>query len=201
MPKDCVLESEQLCFKPLEKKYLDRYVGWLNDPKLNRHLGPIAGALFTREKGEEWYDRMKEQDDKRIFSFHPKKGEGEPIGYCGLYRIDHRHERATVQVIIGEEEYRGRGFGTEITRLLLDYGFSFLSLDSVSLSFMETNSKARWVPKNLGFREAGRLRNYWKVDGNYYDRILMDITREEFYEENEAQIADNYLQTETKIKG
>ncbi len=195
MPKDCVLESKRLCFKPLRKEHLDRYVGWLNDPKLNRHLGPITGALFTREKGEEWYDRMKEQNDKRIFSFHPKEGKGKPIGYCGLYRIDHKHERATVQVIIGEEDHRGQGLGTEITRLLLDYGFALLSLSSISLSFMETNIKVRRVPKKLGFREAGRLRNYWKVDGKYYDRILMDITREEFYEKNEARIAGNYIHT------
>ena len=195
MAEDCVIESERLCFEPLKKKHLDCYVSWLNDPKLNRHLGPITGALFTREKGEEWYERMKEQNDKRIFSLHPKDGEGEPIGYCGLYKIDHRHERATIQVIIGEEDYRGRGFGTEITRLLLDYSFSLLSLESISLSFMETNSKARRVPKKLGFREAGRLRNYWKVDGKHYDRILMDITREEFYEENEKKITDRYFQS------
>ena len=92
----------------MDKKYLDFYIKWLNDPEINSHLGPIIGSLFTREKGEEWYDNMKSQGNRRIFTLHLKEEGAEPIGYCGLYRIDHRHNRATIQVIIGEEEYRGK---------------------------------------------------------------------------------------------
>jgi len=188
MKVKCVIESERLCFKPLDKQYLDYYMEWLNDPDINRHLGPIMGSLFTREKVEEWYEVMKDQDDKRIFSlFHGGKESG-PIGYCGLYKIDHRNDRATIQVIIGKDDYRGKGLGTEITRHLVDYGFSVLGLNTISLSFMETNNQARAVPKKLGFREAGRLRDYWKVNDKYEDRILMDIRRQEFYEKNEARM-------------
>ncbi|MFB6291699.1 MAG: GNAT family N-acetyltransferase [Candidatus Bipolaricaulia bacterium] len=193
MTQNCVIESQRLCFKPLKKKHLNRYVSWLNDPEINRHLGPIIGALFTKEKGEEWYEEMKDQADKRIFTMHLKGNGTEPIGYCGLYRIDYRNDRSTIQVIIGEEEYRGRGLGTEATRLLLDYGFSALSLKTISLSFMEDNEGARQIPKKLGFREAGKLRDFWKVNGKYRAKILMDITKEEFYEQNEPQIEDKYL--------
>ena len=191
MSEKCVIKSKRLCFRPLEKKYIDDYMRWLNDPRINRHLGPIIGSLFTREKVEEWYEVMKDQDDKRIFTLLPREKQDKPIGYCGLYKIDHRNDRGTIQAIIGEEDFRGKGLGTEITRVLLDYGFSVLSLNTISLSFMETNKRAGAIPKKLGFREAGRLRNYWKVDGEYKDRLLMDIKREEFYENNEDQLSEN----------
>ncbi|MFB6214757.1 MAG: GNAT family N-acetyltransferase [Candidatus Bipolaricaulia bacterium] len=195
MNPDCVIESERLCFKPLDKQYLDHYMRWLNDPEINRHLGPIIGSLFTREKVEEWYEVMKDQDDKRIFTFFPKEKPTDPIGYCGLYKIDQRNDRATIQVIIGDEGYRGQGLGTEITRILLDYGFSILSLNTLSLSFMETNKRAGAVPEKLGFKDAGRLRDYWKVNGEYKDRFLVDITREEFYENNENQLSEKYFKS------
>ncbi|MBS3737038.1 GNAT family N-acetyltransferase [Candidatus Bipolaricaulota bacterium] len=188
MATKCVIEGRRLCFRPLDKRYIDHYMSWLNDPNTNRHLGPIIGALFTREKVEEWYEVMKDQNERRVFNLHTKGEENEPIGYCGLYKIDHRNDRATIQVIIGEDDYRGKGYGTEATKLLLDYGFSVLGLNTISLSFMETNNRARAVPKKLGFREAGRLRDYWKVNDKYEDRILMDIRRQEFYEKNEKQM-------------
>ncbi len=193
MSTSSVFESENLYFKPLEKKYLDTYCAWLNDLRLNKFLGPITGSVFTREKVEEWYEEMKEQDEKRIFNLHLKGGPEEPIGYCGLYGINHRHSRGTIQVIIGEKDEQDKGYGTEATKTLLDYGFSVLGLRNISLSMMETNEKARRVPKKLGFREAGRLRDYWKVNGQFRDRLLMDISKEEFYEKNESRLHENYL--------
>ncbi|MFB6215238.1 MAG: GNAT family N-acetyltransferase [Candidatus Bipolaricaulia bacterium] len=53
----------------------------------------------------------------------------------------------------------------------------------------------RKVPGRIGFHRAGRLRDYWKVNGEYWDRVLMDIIREEFYDENEQKLADTYVQT------
>jgi len=193
MTTSSVFESKNLCFKPLEKKYLATYCAWLNDLRINKFLGPITGSVFTREKVEEWYEEMKEQDEKRIFNLHLKGGPEEPIGYCGLYGINHRHSRGTIQVIIGEKEKQDKGYGTEATKTLLDYGFSVLGLRNISLSMMETNEKARRVPKKLGFREAGRLRDYWKVNGQFRDRLLMDISKEEFYEKNESSLHENYL--------
>jgi RimJ/RimL family protein N-acetyltransferase len=193
MSTSSVFESENLYFKPLEKKYLDTYCAWLNDLRINKFLGPITGSVFTREKVEEWYEEMKEQDEKRIFNLHLKGGPEEPIGYCGLYGINHRHSRGTIQVIIGEKNEQDKGYGTEATKTLLDFGFSVLGLRNISLSMMETNEKARRVPKKLGFREAGRLRDYWKVNGQFRDRLLMDISKEEFYEKNESSLHENYL--------
>ncbi len=194
-----VIEGKKLDFKPLSREYLDLYVKWLNDLEVNKFLGPIIGSVFTREKGEEWYEEMKDQGDRRIFTLHLKERDEGPIGYCGLYDIDHRHERASIQVIIGEKEYQDRGLGTEASRLLVDYGFSTLGLESINLSLMEANEGAKQVPKKLGFREAGRVRDFWQIGGNFHDKLIMDIKKKEFYEENEAELSENYLPDE-KVK-
>lgn len=195
-----VIEGKNLDFKPLSREYLDLYVKWLNDLEVNKFLGPIIGSLFTREKGEEWYEEMKDQGDRRIFTLHLKERDGGPIGYCGLYDIDHRHKRASIQVIIGEKEYQNRGLGTEATRLLLDYGFSALGLESVNLSLMDANERAKQVPKKLGFREAGRVRDFWQIGGNFHDKIIMDIKKKEFYEENEAELTGAIYSTKKSKK-
>lgn len=197
MTAGTVIEGKNLDLRPLSREYLDLYVKWLNDLEVNKFLGPIIGSVFTREKGEEWYEKMKDQGDRRLFTLHLKTKGPAPIGYCGLYEIDHRHERASIQVIIGEKEHQNRGLGTEATRLLVDYGFSALGLGTINLSLMSTNEVAKQVPSKLGFREAGKVRNYWQVGGNFHDKIIMDITKEEFYEENESELSERYLLNES----
>lgn len=185
------LKSKKVGLKPLMKDHLDRYINWLNDYRLNRHLGPIRGAVFTKEKGQQWYEEMKEGHDKRIFTiFHLPNDI--PIGYGGLYNINHRNQRATLQVIIGEKDYQGQGIGTIVTHLLANFGFKVLDLHSISLSVMECNDKALKVPKDLGFQEAGRLRDHWYVDDNYVDKVILDLVRDDFYDLNQSLLDEKF---------
>jgi RimJ/RimL family protein N-acetyltransferase len=44
-----------------------------------------------------------------------------PIGNTALHGVDHRNRSASFGIMIGEPECRGKGLGTETTRLMLDY--------------------------------------------------------------------------------
>jgi RimJ/RimL family protein N-acetyltransferase len=59
--------------------------------------------------------------------------------------VDHRNRSATFGILIGEPECRGKGYGTETTRLMLDYAFTTLGLHNVMLTVFEFN------PAGTGF--------------------------------------------------
>lgn len=103
-----------------------------------------------------------------------------PIGWCGLFGRDPSNRRAILSAIIGEKEYWGRGFGEDALRLLLNYGFQLLNLNSVELIVHEDNPRARRCYEKLGFQVTGRKRQAHLVGNQKIDILLMDLLAEEF---------------------
>src|SRR6202008_445968 len=56
-----------------------------------------------------------------------------PIGTTGLGQINYMHRTAEFGIGIGEADCWGKGYGTEATRLVLDYAFNALGLHNVFL--------------------------------------------------------------------
>ena len=104
------------------------------------------------------------------------------IGHISLHDVDHFNRNAFLGIVIGEEEYRNKGYGTEAVRLVLDYGFKTLNLHSIMLSVHADNSAAIACYKKVGFSESGRRREWVFKNGKYIDKIYMDILESEFGE-------------------
>lgn len=60
--------------------------------------------------------------------------------------------------MIGEEENRNKGYGTETLKLLISYGFDYLNLNNIMLSVYSFNGNAISCYKKVGFKEIGRRR-------------------------------------------
>lgn len=102
------------------------------------------------------------------------------IGNCGLHAINHLRRRAEVGIMIGEPSARGKSYGTEAMRLLLDYAFTILGTHNVMLTVYEYSLAARRSYEKVGFREIGRRREARWHNGCFWDEILMDILADEF---------------------
>lgn len=64
----------------------------------------------------------------------------------------------------------------------MDYGFNYLNLNNIKLDVLEVNKRAIACYEKCGFKEYGRRRKSEFTNGKYYDRISMDILKEEFKE-------------------
>lgn len=62
-----------------------------------------------------------------------------PIGNTALHGIDHRNRSASFGIMIGEPDCRGRDYGMETTRLMLDYAFTALGQHNIMLTVFEFN--------------------------------------------------------------
>src|SRR5262249_45376627 len=101
------------------------------------------------------------------------------VGFGGLFDIG-RNMAANLFVGIGESDCRGRGYGTEATCLICEYGFFFPSLHTIKVEGNRYNRAAIRMYQRGGFKPAGRLRGVILLDGCRYDQILMDAVRDEF---------------------
>lgn len=164
--------------KEVSDEAAEQYAEWLADFETTDYLGSSA-KLFTVQQEKEFLEKLgKEEANFDIITLKDDK----MIGAISLKEINHLHGTATVGIFIGDKAEREKGYGTEALRLLLDYGFNYLNLQNIFLSLMSFNDRALACYKKCGFLEIGRRRKCLYLDGNYYDKIFMDILKEEFTE-------------------
>ncbi len=171
------VRGERVGLGPLRRDLLPLYTRWINDPLVLRTLGviPMPAAAEFEEK---WYDGAIAGSD-RYFTIYRLDGMV-PIGTLDLRDIDHRNRSASLGILIGVEEHRGQGYGTEALRLLLDIGFTVLGLHNISLSTYAFNLAGQRCYEKVGFREVGRRRECRLLNGVLHDEIFMDILSTEF---------------------
>jgi RimJ/RimL family protein N-acetyltransferase len=177
-PPDVNIEGELVALGPLRREHLPLYLRWVNDFGTTRTLG-IPTQPMTLEQEKAWYETAAMDEARYSFTIY-ERSSGSPIGNCALFGVSILHRRAEVGIMIGEPAMRGRGYGTEALRLLLDYGFTVLGLHSVMLSVYAYNHAARRSYEKAGFREIGRRRESRWFNGRFWDEITMDILEAEF---------------------
>ncbi|MEA4964036.1 GNAT family N-acetyltransferase [Lutispora sp.] len=95
-------------------------------------------------------------------------------------RINFINRNAIMGMFIGERSDRNQGVGTEVTKLLLDFGFNILNLKNIMIETYSFNEPAMKVCQKCGFKEIGRRRKSVIYGNNEYDEVFMDILSEEF---------------------
>jgi RimJ/RimL family protein N-acetyltransferase len=103
-----------------------------------------------------------------------------PIGIANIRDFSNPHGTAEFGITIGDASDRGQGFGTEATRLLLNYAFTVLGVHNVWLDTPAYNAGAIRAYEKVGFREIGRRRGARTLAGTRYDVVLMDCIADEF---------------------
>jgi diamine N-acetyltransferase len=101
-----------------------------------------------------------------------------PIGFT--YLSDIAEQKAEFGIVIGERACQGKGYGTEATRLMLDYAFNILNLHNVMLKVAAYNEAGIRAYEKAGFQVIGRRREVKMINGKRWDMIYMDCLATEF---------------------
>ncbi len=156
------------------------YARWYADEEI-WHLTSWTAAPMRRAAVERLFESRESSAVDDSFAIH-REGREEPIGVISLMNVSEANSSAELSVIVGEEEDREKGLGTEAIRVLLRYAFEELGLHRVGLSVFEFNGPAISAYEKLGFKEEGRLRGAIQRDGRFYDAILMSVLASEWSE-------------------
>jgi len=97
------------------------------------------------------------------------------IGFVALHTIDWHHRTANLAIGIGDRQDRGRGYGTEALCLVLRHAFREMNLERVGLNVHGDNAPAIRAYEKAGFSRAGIMRRVFRRDGEWQDRVIMDI--------------------------
>jgi RimJ/RimL family protein N-acetyltransferase len=157
---------------PLSHEDAEAHTRWENDLALAIPLGDEAYTPTSLEKMHEQIDGAL-RNQAHVFSVVALDTD-QTVGRGMLTNLDAINRSAMLGILIGPE-YQNQGYGQEAMRLLLDYAFNLLNLNSVMLGVFAFNARAIAAYRKVGFREIGRRRAARIVAGKAYDVLLMDI--------------------------
>jgi len=163
-----------LRFEKFSNKHIPLYYSWRNDPEVAQYdqSGFIRPMSF--EEVEECSQRMVEG-----LTFIAYDGEV-PLGTCAFMNLDERNRHAELAIVIGNKDYWGKGFGTEIMKQLLDWGFYGLNLNRLYLHVFSTNKRAITLYEKMGFIKEGEMREMLFQNGEAVNLIAYGMLKDEY---------------------
>jgi [ribosomal protein S5]-alanine N-acetyltransferase len=169
-----VVEGERIRLRPFrEADATHRYVGWLNDPDVNRYLESrfeTATVASTRE----FVARMTADPNHAFFAIE-RREDGLHVGNIKLGPVNWRHRYAEIGLLIGERTCWGKGYATEAIRLIVRYGFDALGLHRLSAGCYLPNQGSARAFERAGFVREGLRRSCCLAGQEYVDVILLGI--------------------------
>ena len=153
---------------------------WRRDTEFHRLLDGKPAALTSEKKIKEWLEQHLLDGEPRHYSFSVRTLDGDRhIGSFSLW-VDVIHSEAWIGIGIGDRESWGKGYGTDMLKLCLQYTFTELCLERVTLGLHDYNPRALRSYEKCGFRLEGRTRQDEMREGRRNDSLWMGILREEW---------------------
>lgn len=152
---------------------------WANDSDVTHYM--FMGAVpNTMERLEGEYEQLLNSKNDVVLAVIDKKTDIH-IGNVGLYAINWISRSAEFRIIIGEKDYWNKSYGTEATKLTVEYAFEKLNLNKVWLGVNAEHKGAIKTYEKAGFVNEGVLRQEIYRNGKYYDAVRMSILRDEYF--------------------
>lgn len=174
------IDGDKVFLRPLGQGDLsDRYLGWLNDPEINRY-SERRNRNFTFADMQDWLDRANASADLLQLGIFMNDDDNH-VGNISLRLTNIGARVAEVATLIGEKEYWGRGVVVDAGKALIHFAFAKLALNKITLGNYATNRASTFKSRQLGAVLEGRFRRAALIEGQYVDVLEFGLFPEEFY--------------------
>jgi len=170
------LKGRKVILRPLEDADLPSLQRWINDEQIRLNLMAFRPMSLGGER--EWYEKIQKNENHVQLAICTL--EHQLIGSTGIFGINWQHRFAQTGTIIGEVEFRNKGYGTDAKMQLLNYAFNTLNLHKMCSGAFEFNEQSLHYSLKCGYQIEGRARKQYFKDGQYCDLIQLGILREEW---------------------
>lgn len=156
-------------------------------------------TIATKSYGAKfWYDdKRREKRSKSAFfkDWHegyfnarkPKSGQcfwiignSKKIGVIAYNAIDEQNQKTEIDIIIGNEEDVGKGYGSDAIKTLCSYIFDKLKLNKIWIEARANNPRAIKAYQKAGFKKEGILKEENYFQKKFVDCIRLGLLRKDF---------------------
>lgn len=147
------------------------------------HMRRVGGETDNLSFSENTFNISKEKEERFIEKFRNNPGDimlvalenGTVIGNASLVRnrtVRYSH-RAELSITV-LKEYWGCGIGSQLMQMLIDFAKES-GLASIFLEVRSDNLRAISLYKKFGFEKIGTYRDFFKINGVFYDADFMSL--------------------------
>lgn len=175
-----ILTGERIILREYRKEDLPYIRKWVNNAEITKYLSHIFLYPHTLNASENYLNSILDGSSSMKGFIIANKGTEEYIGQIDLINIDWVNRVGTLGIVIGNVEKLSRGYGTEAIKLIQYFAFNRLNLHKIDLEVRAYNERAIRCYKKCGFKEEGRIRENFFIDGKYTDTLFMGILKSEY---------------------
>ena len=137
----------------------DRYLSWLNKEE-NPYIEYCKNHSTMEELKVYVSERERKRDVLFLGIFTKKK---KHIGNIKYEPIDLKRKTATMGILIGDKDWRGKGVATEVIKASAHYLNSIYGVTTIFLGVNPNHQVAVSVYKKIGFKFKGHDKNNTKM--------------------------------------
>ncbi len=189
------LDGHLTLLRALEEADLDGPMSqWSNDREVTRML--YRGAYPENRASAKAAMDAVAQNPREVELAIIAKASRRHRGVTGIHSMNPIARSAEFRVLIGEKGFWNGGYGTEVTQLMVAYGFEVLNMHKVWLGVTAENLGAVRCYEKVGFVKEGVLRDETYRNSRYYDAVRMSILRPEYDQLRDTWAIADKLQTQ-----
>lgn len=134
-----IFETDRLIIRQLQESDQSAYFDMMGNPNV---MSLIPSKIMSKEESDKHLDQFIKNTDRQI---GPKvwaielKAENEFIGLCAFLKNNEKEDEIGYRL---REKYWGVGYGTEITKGLIDFGFKHLNTDLITADVYVDNLRS-----------------------------------------------------------
>ncbi len=166
-----LLDGENIYFKQLSlddfeeihefasDENVARYIGWDLSHNLKDTIELIEGMLEKESTGVSLYASIVHKETHKV------------IGTCMIFNFNKEARHAELGYVLSAD-YWNKSYGSETVRIICDYSFEYLKLHKLHGRVVDVNIGSSKVLEKNGFVLEGKLKDYYFIEGHYYDNFL-----------------------------
>jgi [ribosomal protein S5]-alanine N-acetyltransferase len=173
------LQTDRLILRPLAMEDVDFVFQHFHDPQVVQYLmdePPVADYA----QAQAIIDFYLEPEGKTHNRWGiVRRADNRLIGTCGYHKWEKAYFRAEIGYDLSPDCW-GQGYMTEALRSVIRHGFERMGLNRIDALVYIHNDRSIQLLQRLGFRQEGLLRDYFCLDGIFFDHFLFALLRREW---------------------
>lgn len=160
--------------KKEDMKYIYK---WFSNTEFLKYYDYYPPLPLSKEEVDKMFSYYENSKKSKVFAV---RKDDDLIGVAGFDDIIVENQVATLFIGLGNESERGKGYGKEAMKLLLEYGFNELSFHRIQLNVIEFNDGAIALYEKSGFKKEGIFREFVLRDDKRYNLLLYGLLKKEW---------------------
>jgi len=155
-------KGEKIGFENIQEKHMTEITKMLEDDDAREMVGVVTFPSLEDYKGNNNICYAILVDQQQF------------VGVVELFNISWKNRRAELSITI-KPSMRGKGYGHEAVKKILELGFEVHGINRIWLRVLETNKKAINLYEKLGFVQEGICRGESLRGGKFINQIQMSM--------------------------